>query len=277
MKLFGRTVKLTVGTLEVSQLSITFKTKRNLKPEPNTASITVRNLSARSRKILEAASTVFGGTKPRLPARLDAGYGTDLGMLFLGEVRSAVTTVEGPDLISTFETGDSEEEIRKARLNVSYGPRTEPEVALRAMAEALGVGEGNVSAAAALLKSKGKAFFGTGVILSGVVHRHLTDFCNSADLEWSVQDGKLQILDRGKPLEGLAVEIGPSTGMIGSPTVDADGHVHARCLLIPDLRPGRKVVFKSKSFSGGYRVIETEHTGDTHGDDWYVDIVCKKY
>lgn len=267
--------------LDVSALRCVFKVKKSLKAEPNTAEIKVYNLSESSRRILEAAS--------KLSVRLEAGYeSTGTSQLYLGEARSAWTSwLPDQSCETTITTGDSEKEIQESRIHVSVGAGVPPDVALTAIARALNVGEGNVAQALATLKAKGvAAMFGPGTAISGSAARELTDFCRSAGLEWSVQDGKLQILDKGRALNALAVELGPDSGLIGSPTIDFAAssktnkggvYVKARALLIPELTPGRKVSFKSKAVSGGYRIEEVEYVGDSHGGDWYANIVARSY
>lgn len=254
---------------ELSNLDCAFQVKKNLKPEPNTCELKVYNLSRDTRRVLEISK--------KLVLRLEAGYPDAVAQLFLGEVRSAHTHREGADLVTEISTGDSEKELQKARIQLSVGPKVPAQVALTAIARTLGVGLGNVAPAAAKLAAKGKTIFGPGTVIQGSAAQALTDFCRSADLEWSIQDGVLQILDRAKALDDKAVLLSPDTGLIGSPTVDNKGVLQVTALIQPDLRPGRKIDLRSESFKGGYRIEECEYTGDTSGADWSVKMSCKKY
>jgi hypothetical protein len=278
-QLFGREYSVVVspadvptfGGFDVSNLRCTFRVKKNLKPEPNTAEVEIYNLAESSRRVLESAS--------KLNLRLEAGYEqTGTAQLFLGQVRHAVTTWEGPDSITSITTGDSEKEIRESRLQLSVGPAVPVPVALTAIARALKVSPGNIGQATALLATKGVAnMFGPGTVISGNAARELTDFCRSAGLEWSVQDGQLQILNLNKPLAQKAVFLSSATGLVGSPSVDGKGIVTAQALIIPDLQPGRLVVFDSRQVKGGYRIEHVEWTGDSNGADWYANLACKKF
>jgi len=275
-KLFGRKVSLTIGTLEINEEHrISFTVKKTLKPEPNTAAISVWNLNPSQRKELETPLA-----KGQLNVRLEAGYEDGgLSQLYLGGVRTAQSQSDGADIVTKVETGDGEKEIAKARINVSFGPKTPPGEVLRAIARTLGLGLGNTEKAEARLRARGLASLGLhGHVVSGSSARELTDFCRSAGLEWSVQDGKIQILDVGKPLEDTeAILVSPSTGLIGSPSVDVEGVLEATLLLTPGLRPGVKVALDSREFKGGYRVTQCEYVGDTHDQPWYVKIHAKKY
>lgn len=258
------------GALDVSALRIAFKVTRTLKWEPNTAEFKIWNLSPDSRLFLE--------TPKKLVAQLDAGYESGTSQIYLGEVRAAETATEGPDLVTTISTGDGLKEIQKARINVSFGPKTPADVVLRAIAKTLGINDGNIDHAVSVLQSKGVgAFFSAGGVMTGQTRSELTAFCRSAGLEWSIQNGKLQILDLNKALEGKAIEMSSSTGLVGSPSVDSKGIASAVCLMIPEMRPGVLVNFNAKHLKGGYRVIHCEYVGDTHGQEWQIHFHAKKY
>ncbi len=254
---------------DLSGLDCVFKVKKTLKAEPNTCSLRIYNLAASTRRVLE-------GSK-KLTLRLEAGYPGTVGQLFLGEIARASTERDGTDMVTKIETGDSEKEIQASRLSLTIGPKVPASVALTAIAKSLGVGLGNVGLAAAKLAAAGKTLYGPGTILTGSSAQLLTDFCRSADLEWSIQDGMIQILDRAKALDGMAVELSPETGLVGSPSVDHEGIVTAKALIQSDLIPGRKVSFDSLSFKGGYKIQEVEYLGDTSGQDWYAKLQCRKY
>ncbi len=293
--LFGRSYSLVIapagspGTLgaiesslglDVSLLRIVFKAKKTRRPEPNTATVQVFNLAEPSRRVLEDAS--------KLVMRLDAGYvATGTSQLYLGQVRSAWTISDGNTSTTTITTGDSEKEIQEARIHVPIGPGVPVAYALQAIAKALGVGDGNLAQAIALLQTKGVAtMFGPGRMISGNAARELTDICRSARLEWSIQDGQLQILDLNKPLTDKAILLSSDTGLEGSPTIDYNAtsktkkggvYVKAKVRMIPELAPGRKVVFDSRFVKGGFRIEEIEYSGDTHGNEWGADLVCRSY
>lgn len=284
--LFGRVVNLVVapktdaagGALaaiestlgfEISNLDCVFKVKKNLKPEPNTCELKVFNLQQSTRKTLETAK--------KLVLQLEAGYPGAVAQLFFGEVRSAHSHREGADIVTEISTGDSEKELSTSRIALSVGPNVPAGTALTAIARALKVGLGNVDKAAAKLSSTGKTLFGPGSAVYGNAAQALTDICRSADLEWSIQDGILQILDRGKALEDSAVYLSPDTGLLGSPTIDNKGIVTVNALIQPDLRPGRKISLDSESLKGGYRIQEVEYTGDTAGAEWTAKLSVKSY
>ncbi len=284
--LFGRDYSVVVAPvgsplgLDVSELRCEFKCKKTLKPDPNTCEIKIYNLSENSRHTLESAA--------KLVVRLEAGYiETGTSQLFLGEVRSAFTVAEGDgDIVTTITTGDSEKEMQEAKLHMTVAAGMSADVVLAAIAAALKVSPGNLAQAAALLKLKGAtAMFGVqGSAVSGNAARMLTDLCRSGGLEWSIQDGVLQILDKNKPLVQQAVLLSPDTGLVGSPAVDYSASsktkkggitVKAKTFIIPELAPGRLVVMKSRFVTGGFRIEEIEYEGDTAGEAWYAHLTLR--
>lgn len=268
--LFGRAYNVTIDTLDVSDLRCSFKIKKNLKPIPNSCEIKVWNLSDASRDRL--------GSKAVLPVRVEAGYETTgTAQLFLGEVRSADHEVQGADIVTEVSCGDGDK-AHQTRLHLSIGPSLPVSAVLESIVKALGIGEGNTKSIGKVLAAKGVLnMYGSGSAISGYAWRALQDLCRSAGLEASVQDGNIQILDLNKALEGKAVSLSAATGLIGSPTVDRKGVVKAKSLIIPELTPGRLVVFDSRFVKGGYRLQAVEYSGDTHGTEWYAEIECKKY
>lgn len=270
MDLFKRSFRVVVDTIEIRNLDVRFTVRKTLKPEPNKAEISVWNLNETHRAALEQKKTP--------PVLIEAGYKGGTSVLFLGDLRSTVSQIDGPDIVTTLSSGDGEKAIRTARVSVSVKKGTTTDQVIKACAKALGVGEGNLNAAVSALKNAGLGtLFSEGTVIHGSAARELSGLCKAAGLTWSVQNGKLQILPIAQALDGEAVVIGPSTGMVGSPTVDNKGILKVRSLLIPDLFPGRKIVLEASRLKGRYRAETTTFVGDSAGPDWFVDIEGKRY
>lgn len=268
--LFQRNYHLVLGIRDVTGLDVKFRVDKTLKSEPNTATIDIFNLAEETRLSLEKAKTI--------PVRLDVGYGNELMTIYLGQMRTATSVTDGPDIITHVESGDGEKQVGSNKASFAIGAGTPSDVVLTKLAESLGVGLGNVKSVAAKLKSAGKVMFPAGRVVTGNAARQLEDFCASAGLEFSIQDGNLQILDKNKALEGLAFELSSDSGLVGSPSVDTKGVVNAQTLFIPGLAPGRKLIFKSRHVNGGYRVEKCTYSGDTSpgAKEWYITIEGKK-
>ena len=88
-----------------------------------------------------------------------------------------------------------------------------------------------------------------------------------------MQDGALQVLVSGQALERTAVLLSSETGLIGSPEVSSKGILRARSLLNPEIFPGRKIKVETKEIKEPqFRIARVIFSGETFGQDWYVDI-----
>ena len=282
-RLYGRRYRVQIRDIRTETLRCVFKVEKHLKPDPNTIELKVYNLTEDHRKSLEnIPDRPKGVTLAKLASdltahnmvRLEAGYEDGMSQLYLGEVRAAYSITEGPNIATVVTAGDGEKDLSVTRVNVPLGVKTSREVALRAIVKALGCGEGNLEKAIASLNEAEGSGYAAGGALYGSAADELDAFCKAAQLDWSIQDGKLLILDRGKALEGSALSLSSDTGLIESPKVDSKGIVTAKTLMIPDMYPGRAVVFNAKSLKGGYRVEECTYQGDTHGPNWEIEIKC---
>lgn len=285
-KLFGRKYRVQIRDIRIETLRCVFKVTKHLKPDPNNIELKIYNLTEDHRKSLEniperpkdvkLAKLVQDLTAHNV-VRLEAGYEDGVSQIYLGEVRNAHSSQDGPDVITEVTSGDGEKDIQETRISVPLGPKTPIDTAMRAIVDALGCGEGNLSKVIGSIKLSGSAeIFPSGGVLYGSAADEMDAICRAAQLDWSIQDGKLLILDKGKALEGTALSLSSDTGLIESPAVDAKGIVTAKTLMIPDMFPGRAVVFDAKNLKGGYRVDECIYTGDTHGKEWYIEIKCSK-
>lgn len=268
-KLFGRKCRVVVGTFDLTGLRITFSVTRTLKPEPNVASVSIYNLSESTRGSIDALESY-------IPCEIEAGYEENFGTLFIGGLRTVSTKAEGPDLVTTIETGDKEKAFRNARVNVSIPAGAPIKDAVQILVDSMKLDEGNIGTAVFRFNG-GTATFAKGTVLSGSASRALEDICNSCNVEWSVQNGALQVLGRAAALETTAVELTPDTGLIDRPSLRVDSKtgkqlVTASAALMPDIVPGRQVVISSRFVSGNYRVTNCVYNGDTHGNDWQVDF-----
>lgn len=279
--LFKRDYSLVLDDILITKLDITFKVTRNLKREPNTAEITVKNLSPEHRRQLEERADVR--------VSLEAGYvssGFEFGvggtfasgrsLIFAGDLREVTTERMGADLITKISSGDGEKRHRRSRINRGFGPGTSIRTVIEACAEALGVGVGNLRELGSPEFPGAGAIFPNGTVLSGNAAEELGAILRSAGYTYSIQDGNLQILRRGTALAGTAVVLSSATGMIDTPSISSDGTLRARTLMIPDLFPGRKVEFRGENLTGLAKVEVAEYTGDTAGNDWFIDIECKR-
>lgn len=272
--LADRRATITVDTIQIQcgtgGLDVKFSVKRNLKAQPNTCDLTILNLNPDHRSQIEQKKTAL--------VQVEAGYAGGTSVLFIGDLRTSVSVWEGPDCVTSLSSGDGEKAIRTARVSVSIHKNTQTGDVLKTLATALGVGQGNLNAAISKLQAAGVgSLFSMGTVLSGSASREMTNICRSSGLTWSIQNGALQLLPLKTSLDGVAIKLTPQSGLIGSPTVDNTGVMSCKCLLMPDVFPGRKLVIQSDRLQGQYRIEEVDSSGDTASTDWYHSIKAKRY
>lgn len=267
-QLFRRKVEVVVDTLVLGDggLDVAFEVERTLRRHPNKAQIRIWNLSASHRAQLEQLGSVR--------VRLRAGYQDGFAEIFNGDLRRAQSERDGADIVTTISGGDGELATRRGTVNRSFASPVNFDHVLQHLVDAIGVGVGNALSAltGTSLDQAGSESRGAGVVLSGRADDELDGLLTSAGLEWSIQDGALQVLPRGRALDGTAVRLAPDTGLIESPSVSTKGVLTARALLMPDLVPGRKVQIDATTVSGFFRMKKGTYVGDTASDDWSIGL-----
>lgn len=278
-RLFRRRAKLAVAVpvgedlnsysanvYEIELLHFTFKVVKNLRKEPNTCEVVISNLSEKSRAELQDKD---------LRISLQAGYDDDVSLIFTGNARDVDHVRRGTDWETKIQCGDGERGYRHGRVNESFKSGTSVSGVVRRFADQMGI-DANI-AAGFLSEISGKQYV-AGYAARGRASRELDRVLKAYGYEWSVQDNELQILKPGASTTELAVELTPDTGLLGSPTLSSPEKkgqkpvVKARSLLQAGIRPGRRVIVRSESVNGTFRVTKVTHTGDTAGGDFFSDL-----
>jgi len=277
-QLFRRSIDVVVGSKRLTGLDCAFEIVKTLRAEPNTCKLKVYNLAEDTRAEFEQLAPRKRWQTDGIPVRIEAGYGDDRALLWNGDLRNIYTEIDGPDWITSMDSGDGCLAWQNARVNQSYGPMTSVQTVLRALVSKLGIGQGNLDDVIKDVQVLGMGtLYPHGVVLSGSVAQEITDFCRSTGLEWSIQDGTFQILDHGQALRDKALLVSSDTGMVGSPSVDVDGIATVKTLLIPDVRVGCILSLDTARVKGDYRVEKATWSGDTSSDDWYVTMQARRY
>ena len=254
--LFDRRYRLRLNNEAITELHVAFKVERTLKREPNTAEITVWNLSPDSRALIEEQNTAS--------VTLAAGYRDRISLIFAGDLRDVNTVREGPSTRTTIQSGDGEKQNRNARVSRSYAPKTTIKRVIQDLVKQMGLGLGNLSALGKVEFPRAGAIYPTGTVVEGNVADELDNILRSAGLEYSIQDGNIQIVTRNKALADEAVVLSPDSGLVGTASVGSDGILHCKTLMIPDVIPGRKLVVKSQTVDADIASIQAKGSGRKH-------------
>lgn len=275
--------------LDVSQLRCTFTIKKTSAQTPNEAEIRVYNL---------AKETVARIQKEFTRVILQAGYVENYGVIFDGTAKQIKTGRDnGTDSYLQIMASDGDAAYNFAVVNTTLAAGSSPRDHIAASAGAMGahgVKTGHIGDVGGQKLARGKVMYGNS-------RDYLRQSAQSSNADWSVQDGQLQVV----PLRGLlptqAVVLNSKTGLIGTPEQTNDG-ITIKCLLNPLLKIGGKIIVDNKDIEmatisenktsksgekkqpadkpatiaddGAYKIIKIEYNGDSHGTDWYCDIVA---
>lgn len=287
---------LTTGSagLDLSQLRIRFRVTQGDTEAPGTAAIRVYNL---------APSTANAVEKEYQRVVLQAGYENgNYAVIFQGTIKQIVRGRESAleSFVDIF-AADGDEAYNFAVVNASIAAGSTLVDRVKAIAEPMSDKGVTLDSGAEDALQKTLAPTGgtlpRGKVLFGMSRAALADVVTSGACTWSIQNGKIVVIPLTGYLPGEAVVLSAETGLIGVPEATVDG-MRIKCLLNPLIRIGTRVkidnaainltTIRSQGFprysdlsfvasparDGVYRVLVVEFTGDSHGQEWYGDIVA---
>ena len=253
---------------------ISFQIEKTSESTPNPAKITVFNLSRENQALFEQRD---------LSIILRVGFAglnsPIIKTLFIGDVITSKTIKRGTEFMTEIEAGDAEKKIVKSYINKSFsGSRFKAtgSITTRDMVKELIKAMGlipNTSKEKEINKkleivSQSKPEH--GVTFSGPVKFFLDTLLEKEGLEWSIQNGEIQIIDPKEPRDrNTAIIISKETGLLDVSEID-DRRISFKSLLNPEINPTSTVEIKSEimNIDGFYRVRHVEYSGDTHKGEW---------
>ncbi len=287
--LFDRVYRLLVGKkgksegLEITELRIQFEITKTAKKDPNKSSIRIYNLRKETRAELE---------KPDTRCLLYAGYKDEAGalLIFQGGVTFSWTKYELPDVITELELGDGAAEIRDTTISVGYDKGVKSTQVLNDVSKQMGT-------PLTLPKDIPERIWQNGLSYFGSARTLLDKVTKGSELEWSIQNGNLQVIKKGMVTTRQGIVLSADSGLIGFPeherkanegtteVKDADKKKKTvstpakhydgwsvNSLLMPEVNPGDRVKLESRAVNGIFRVQELKHKGDSHDGDWQTEM-----
>lgn len=304
MALFNRVAELVVGQpgkegILIKDLRFSFSIEKTLSETLNTSTIKIYNLAPSSRKLVET---------PNNAVVLKAGYAEDKGALtiFIGIVRRSLTVREGVDWVTELELDDGLIAYRDSKLSTSFSPGASGVDVLNSVASKFGLPVG------VLPTGISNKQYPQGFSFVGRVRDAMNKVCNYLGLEWSIQNQTIQIIKKGGSRERTAIVMSPSTGMIGSPqleaktmsdklaakqglTTNSNGVVTKKSdkltvsgnppkdrlevqgykvesLMQPTILPGDVVKVEAEGVGNWFKVERVTHQGDNFGKEWVTEV-----
>jgi len=269
---------------EITDLRITFQITKTRAKNPNTNRVSIYNLAKSTRELLE---------KPGTRCVLYAGYREDSGplLIFQGNVTFAWSRREDTEWVTQLELGDGANEIRDTMVSLGYSGGIGATTILQDIANQMGL-------PLSITEDAGSRQWQNGISFHGAARSALDRVTRGAGMEWSIQNGLLQVVKSGGTTNRQAIVISSRSGLIGYPdrerkgaqevaevqdkltqkkktlttfTKQYDGW-NVRSLLLPSVLPADRVVLDSDTVKGTMAVVEVRHTGDSHSGDFITDL-----
>lgn len=261
--LFDRKYRLIVGhqAIKIENLDIEFEVIKTLKKSANSCSIVVNGLKQSTRQ------SIIDAVEP--PVSLFAGYKDNMSLIFIGNARDCYTSKEKTEVSTYINSGDSEINLQKKRINKTFAPGTSVITVLSEIVSALEIQPGNIGTKfSSLTLLEGSAQYTNGAVFSGNAGRELTRVCKSVGLQYSIQDNVLQVLEPNEALlEEPVVVLGDS--VVGYPEIGSDNTTSFTTLMNPEIRPGRLVNLKGRML----RAENVKYSGVyPTGGNWYTEV-----
>lgn len=256
------------GGANLHEMKIEFDITKGIESSQNTAQITIWNLT-------EAHRNAVGRELDDVV--LEAGYmppggGSNVGIIFAGQMRDVEHKREGPDIKTTISCGDGDRAFRRATISKTFPAGTPvqdvvEEIYKQLEAEGLKRGEWKFP--------EDMPPFKRPYSMCGSCVREMDRLGRSRGFYWSSQNGVMEIVPGDGTIGGVVL-ISPETGMVDTPTITDNG-VKVSTLLNPEIRPGRRVRIESKTMSmnaegGLYRVSQVRFHGSNRDGDFLVDV-----
>ena len=250
-------------------LHINFSAEKGDKESNNTATVKLWNLGPESIAEIKKHNSVL---------ELRAGYGTNLPLIFAGDINKASTEQENANLVTTMDVVDGLVSIRDTYTSISFTDKTTGIKIVESVANSMGISYLVSEDARAILEQK---VFSQGYSSVGAAKTVLQKICNTCGLSWSIQNGVLQIVVTGKTITRKAYVLSAETGLLGIPkeiTIESSAKdaqtqggkkgYEVRYFLNGAIGIDDLVELRSKKVKGFFKVCSIAINGDNFDGEW---------
>lgn len=267
-------------------LRISFEIQKTIYKTPNTALVKIYNMNESHEKLVDKE---FNDTI------IQCGYRGQAAECFRGNIRFTHHYREGNERVVEINAGDGDKDYRGAMVNFTLNAGHTDEQVIRHVvrnfqATTLGHVHGKHLKREHI---RGRTYLGNARDVLNPIERE-------NDGNWSIQDGKLQLVpcDSVTPAEAIAVS--SEMGMLGAPEVNDKG-ITIEMMLDPRILPGGKLWLQNNEVKqkhlkpaiegqkhklhgpnlpvrtdpdGVYKVYAVKHTGDTRDQVFKSECRC---
>lgn len=257
MDKFSRNYILAVQTQSGSVLiikppfTIEFDITRNILTSANVCQVRIYNLSTVNRNQLRFDISNYGELRG---IELKAGYGTNLPVVFAGNISQAWSVREGVNMITQIECFDGGYALANGNFDQQFLKGTLQETVIKNMISSAlpGITMGTIGQIDGSL-SKGDSYSGNTANL----------LAQLSPGSFFIDNRKANVLSDSECLKGEIDVIDAQTGLLGTP-VREQTIINFEMLFEPRLVIAQKIQLKSSTdinFNGFYKVISLKHRG----------------
>lgn len=282
-QLFDRGYKLIVGdkdggnAIEFTDLQIVFDVEKSNEVHADKCNVSIYNVSPDSIKNFLIEDNIV---------ELYAGYGTELGLIFMGQIDIVSTELNGADIVVKMTFSDGRVSMVETNVDKHFPAGSTLDTVLRSLSSTLGFAyssnNGTYPAGTGLTY-----VYPRGITVSGNVKQWIDTTIKGHDIHYFVSNKVAYAVPVNAPTGSEVANVfTPETGLIGSPnkknvtskinkkkkSKDVREGIEFRALLASDVAIGTLVKVESKFVDGLYQVTKVKHYGDYRGDSWFSDI-----
>lgn len=215
MRLFDRQVRVAIGEgggsgFEIGAaaangipIHVKFSFEKADVESPNTGKVTIWNLNKAHLAELEKQDCVVV---------VRAGYGDNIAEAFSGTVTNASTTKEGADRMTEIELAANMVELRDTSFSLSYAEGTRTDVIYQEAAAQMGL---PISISPKAMDTP--TILASGFSFVGEAKNLLNRLTRMDGINWTIQDGVIQLSKENEPISLTCYELNAGTGLIGMP------------------------------------------------------------
>lgn len=262
MKLWKRRLFVEVdGRTLPSELTVNFTIPFSEVPETDSGEIEIYNLSKDSVRRIRKGSKI----------RLSAGYESDYGNIFYGEVLSVGTHWDAVDKITTIVLGDSSTDYRRLRYSRSFAPNITNDEVLRYLITRAGLGIGDFDT----VKNPS---YPTGLLLQGKLQDLIKRCVNVSGSKFYVNRMRAYVRPHNKGQQ-VGFLLNKDTGLVEIPE-EIETEINEKVyrgysvvsLLNHQIDVDNIIKIESKTANGYFRVSSGVHEGSNNENDYYTTM-----
>lgn len=245
--------------------------------------IKVYNASAETRAKLE---------KKNAYVILEAGYGDDIGIVFVGSSEKAYSRKSGNEYITEIHCADSNVQLKTSRVSYSWPPNTKYSQIINDIAASMkeqGIASGLIETNAKnlpTLPSPSETVAKGGLSFQGLSTQLLDKVCNQFNYSWYITLNELYIHPRSfnrytvqyEITDSLIKSLEPQTdNSQETPNVETPNRYKLVTFLDHRIKVGQLVNIKDGNYKGLYKVVSVDTRLEYLGNgSWDSDILLEK-